>query len=270
MILPVLDGEKDYQKLAPLARALGGLAAWLDPGEAQRASTRIMRAIQAQEYPFFIKDLLIGLSSVASRLRAEQVDSLMEELIAELMKSAGKPASGFKAMELPWCLKDLASLLGPEQVQIRSRRVVEAMLREKDAVRLDAWCTVAGAMADRLDAGQWSKISERLVEAMEQDQEGNSLSGLGWQLERLKGWIETPFLQRAAVRLIEAAPLEKNRDRLRSRAETLAKLVDRLKAEEAQRAAETTVGIFLEIAGQDEILPRIANWRPWEASLRNP
>jgi hypothetical protein len=232
-----------------------------------------MEGVGAQDNPFAMDELLIGLSNVAPRLSGEQAGLLMENLIAEFMKRVGNPAKDMSMMKIVPCLKNLAGLLGPEQAQTSGRRLLDAMQQEKDAKRLNSWYswyTVAEVITG-LDAGQLRTISALLVEAMEQDKTGDDLTGLGWQLTQLKGCIEPPFLHRAAVRLIDAAGVEKDKDRLRFRAEALARIIDRLEAADARRAAETAVDIFLkEKERESGLLTRIAELTPLEGKSCEP
>jgi hypothetical protein len=88
--------------------------------------------------------------------------------------------------------------------------------------------------------------------------------------KRLKGRIETRFLNQAAEKFIHAAVSEKSEDRLRSLAKGLGSIADRLDAGLARRAAETAVDKILESGRESDLLPDIAHLAPLEEESSEP
>lgn len=258
-LLKVAENEKHYASLGLLAQALGILSPWLHENEAQRICTRLVEGAAAQPFgPSFVQGGLNGLPGLAARLTTDQVHGLMTALIGDpLVQATRWPSAGGI---VPY-LKELAALLGPDQVQAMGRMFEEAVEREKDARRLNVWSELAPALADRLDARQMGKICSRLAEAADLPSR---------QLVALKAWIAPEVLNRAALRLSDAVGREQISSNQLTKAEALAGLVDRLDAENAQRAAETAVGIFLGSKERDGLILHAAKLPPLDGVIPEP
>jgi hypothetical protein len=258
-VLRVAENEKNYQGLGLLARALGILAPWLQENEAQHICTRLVEgaAVQPADGSFLVQEGLKGLPGLASRLPADQLHSFTTALVTDVIKDATNPPAPVTARFMAPCLKELAGLLGPDQVRSVGQTLVDAIEREKDVRRLDVWCELVPAVADRLDAQQRRKICARLVEASDQPS----------QRAALKAWLDPAVLNKIALRLIDSAAREMAADYQLRTGEALAVLIDRLPAESAQSAVLKAVDIFLESKRWDELITHIAELPPLDGII---